>query len=104
LRDQLGDRLVDIERIAEIAVQHVAEPDQELRRQRPGQAELLADARDVFVGRVVAGDDGGRVTGGQAQDQEDDQRHHQQHRHDGEETLGQEAQHRPALRPRISSS
>ena len=56
-RDQLGDRLLEEERLAEVAAQHVAEPDDELRDDRLVEAEALADRGDLLGVGVVAGDD-----------------------------------------------
>ena len=82
LRDQLRDGLVLVERIAKVAVQHVRQPDAELRRQWPVQTKLLAHALDVLAGRVVADDHRGRIARSQAQNQEHDDRDDQQHRQD----------------------
>ena len=44
----VGDRLLEEERLAEIAAQQVADPDGELLDDRPVEAELLADVGDVW--------------------------------------------------------
>ena len=48
LPDQLGDLGLEEERLAEIALQQVADPDHELLVDRLGQAEALADLGDLL--------------------------------------------------------
>jgi hypothetical protein len=55
--------------MSEVAGEDTLEPDEELSQQRLFESELLADPRDILERRAVA-DDGCRIAGRQAQDQE----------------------------------
>ncbi|KAG1254009.1 hypothetical protein G6F65_017216 [Rhizopus arrhizus] len=72
LADQLRYRHLRGHRGAQVAHGDVADPDDELLRQRLVQAQVLPDFLDVLGGRVVAGDHRSRI----ARRQVDQQEHH----------------------------
>ena len=72
LAELAGDRLAVQRRRAEVAVQDAADPVEVLHDERPVEAELLADRRDLLRRRLRAADDLGQVAGQQAQQQEHD--------------------------------
>ena len=61
LQDQLRYLLLEEERFAEIALQNVARPDDELRQHGLIQAQSLTDHSDLLRVGIVPGDDGGRI-------------------------------------------
>jgi hypothetical protein len=73
-------RAVERERPPEVALQHVAEPDQVLLRQRPVEPELPVERRHVLRRRIGPEDRERRVARDHRHDQEHDQRDPQQHR------------------------
>ena len=93
LRDQFGNRSIEIKRVAQVALHHLTQPDHELRDDGLGQAQLLTDAIDVFVGGVVTRNHGGRIPGREPQDQKHDHRHREQHRDQRQQALHQKTQH-----------
>ena len=97
LGNQLGHRFIQVIRKTQIALQHAADPNSVLHRNGPVQPELGADLRDVFVRGAVAGNDCGRVTGGQSQNEKDHQRHDQQHRQHRRQAAQQERKHLESL-------
>jgi hypothetical protein len=102
LGDQLGHGFLEEEALAEIAPQHVADPDGELRPDRLVQPELGADGVDLVGGRVVAGDHRRRIARRQPQHEEDKDRHHRENGDDGDETAGDEIEHfTPAYQPHV---
>ena len=104
LGDQLGYRLLEEEALAEIALQAAPGPDEELLENRPVEPELAADLGDLLGGGGIPGDDGGRIAGGEAEHQEHDDRDRRQHRHGGEQSMGDEGEHEPRPgAPRISA-
>jgi hypothetical protein len=61
LADHLQDRHVRDQRHAEIALQQLADPGEELGVERLVEAERGADALELFGRRVVAGEDRGGI-------------------------------------------
>ena len=73
LTDHGGDRQIGEDRGAEIAVEDVPEPFAEADEEGAVEAEADADAFDVGRAGLVAGDDGGRVAGGDVEKAEDEE-------------------------------
>ena len=103
LADQRGDRLVPEHRLAQVAADQRAEPDQELLPQGLVEAERLADLGDVLGRGVVAGDDGGRVAGRQVQEEEDEQRHDRHDRNHRNQASDDIGDHALAACPRLAA-
>ena len=79
IEDQLGHLLLEEEGLAQVAVQRLAGPDDELREDRLVEPQALADLGHLLGVGVVAGDDGRRVGRRQAQHQEDEHRDDDHH-------------------------
>ena len=93
LADHLQHRHVRDQRHAEIAVQQLADPGEELGVERLVEAERGADALELLGRRVVAGEDRGGIAGRQPQQQKHKQRHHAHHGDGGEDAAKQISEH-----------
>ena len=80
LGDQRGHLDAEVERLAEVAREQLAQPDAELRDDRPVEAQALADLLDLLGVGGVAGHDRRRVARRQAQQEEYQHRDDQQDR------------------------
>jgi hypothetical protein len=89
LADHLDDGQVGDQGSPEIAVQELVHPGDELHDQGLIEAKRGADALQPFRRGVVAGENRGGVTGGQAQQQEDEQRDHAHHGDGGQNSAKQ---------------
>ena len=79
---------------AEIALQQLADPGEELGVERLVQAERDADALELFGRRIVAGQDRGGIARRQPQQQKHEQRHHAHHGNGGQHAAKQISEHR----------
>ncbi len=93
LADHLQDRHVRDQGDAEIAMQQLVDPGDELDVERLVEAERSTDALELRRRRVVAGDDGGGIPRCQPQQQEDEQRHHAHHGDGGQHAAKQVSEH-----------
>ena len=93
LLDHRGDRQVGEDRGAEVAPEYVPEPFEEANEERAVEPEANADPLDVGGARLVAGDDGGRVAGGEVEKAEHEQGHDRHHRDGREDAAPDIAQH-----------
>ncbi|MDT4861365.1 hypothetical protein FQZ97_959670 [compost metagenome] len=101
LADQFDHRLLHEVRLAEVALQQLRAPVEELHGQRLVEPQLLAHLGDVFAGAAVAHDGGGRVAGREPQHQEHDERDDDEHRHGRENAACKKKQHGGSrVRPR----
>jgi hypothetical protein len=101
IADQLGHRLLEEKRFAEVAASDPPDPDQELLDDRPLEAKLQPDLRHLLGRRAVARDDGGGIASGQTKEQERQDGHHRDHGNGGEHAADDVAEHgaaRPASR------
>ena len=90
--DQPGNRRMIKIGAAEIALRRMRRPVDELHRQRPVEAVIHADGRDVLRGGVRPGD-GNREVAGQPGQREADHQHGQADQHSQQCTAQQELQH-----------
>ena len=90
MRDKRRHLDAEIERLAEIAGEHSAEPDAELHHDRPVKAEPGADALDLLRGGGVARHNRRRIAGRQAQQKKHQHRDDQQDRDRRGEPSGDE--------------
>ena len=103
LLDEFRDRQVGEDRNAEIALQEAPHPAAELDVDGLVEAELGADADDVFDRRGIAGDDRGGIARAQIQKREDkdcDDRHDRDRRQDAPDDIGE---HQPETLPASSA-
>ena len=100
LADHLQHRQVGNQRGAEIAMQQLADPGEELRVERLVQAERGADALELLGRRIVAGQDRGGIARGQPQQQKHEQRHHGHHGNGGKDAADQITEHQAYPRRR----
>ena len=84
LRYHVRDRQVGEDRGAEVAVQDLPQPFAEADQEGAIKTERGADALDVGGGGLVAGDDGGRIAGGDVEQAEDEEGDHQHDRDGGQ--------------------
>ena len=89
----LQHRHIRDQRHAEIAMQQLADPGEELGVERFVQSERDADALELLGRRVVAGQDRGGIAGRQPQQQKHEQRHHAHHGNGGEHAAEQISEH-----------
>ena len=94
LADHLQHRHVGDQGHAEIALQQLADPGEELGVERLVQAERGADALELFGRRIVAGQDRGGIARRQPQQQKHEQRHHAHHGNGGQNAAKQISEHR----------
>ncbi len=87
-------RHVGDQRDAEIAVQQLADPGEELHVERLVQPERGADTLELLGRRVVAGEDRGGIARRQPQQQKHKQRHHAHHGNGGEDAANEISEHR----------
>ena len=79
---------------AEIALQQLADPGEELGVERLVQPERGADALELFGRRIVAGQDRGGIARRQPQQQKHEQRHHAHDGNGGQNAAKQISEHR----------
>ena len=91
LADHLQHRHVRDQRHAEIAVQQLADPGEELGVERLVQPERGADALQLLRRSIIAGENRGGIARRQPQQQEHEQRHHAHHGDGGEHAAEQVA-------------
>src|SRR5882724_11468357 len=96
VQEQFADLFLEEEGFTEVPAEDQAEPDDELLRDGLVKPQPPADLGHLFRGGVVAGNDGGRVARGEAQEEEDEHRHHGHHRDGGEQPAGDVGVHRLA--------
>ena len=97
LGDLFGDRLLAVERRAQITLHHVAQPMAVLDEERPVELELVTDLLDrTGLGVGPAGECLGRVARDERGEAEHDERDDQQHRNEGEQPPRDHPQHRIA--------
>jgi hypothetical protein len=87
LADQGGHGEPRVDRRAQVASQHIAEPDARLGQERLVEPQPRADPGDVLRGGVVAGNDLGGIAGREVEKSEDGQGHHSHDRNGGHDPL-----------------
>jgi len=85
LADHLQDRHVRNQGHAEIAMQQLADPGEELLVERFIEAKRSADACELLRRRIVAGQNRGGISGRQPQQEKHKQRNHPHHRDGGKD-------------------
>ena len=93
LADHFQHRHVGNQGHAEIAMQELADPGEELGVERFVEAERGADAFKLLGGRVVARQDRGGIARRQPQQQKHEQRHHAHHGNGGKHAAKQISEH-----------
>ena len=101
LGDQRRHRLLHAQRLAEVALQHAAEPVDVAHRQRLVEVHLLPQVRDDGRVLLLAGEHHRRIAGQQLLQPEDQHRDEQQRRDDRREAPGEERVH--VQRSRVAS-
>ena len=94
LADHLQHRHIRDQGNAEIAMQQLADPGEELGIERFVQPERGANALELLRRRVVAGQNRGGIARGQPQQQKHEQRHHAHHGYGGKDAAKQISEHR----------
>ena len=93
LEGRLHDGLPEQDRAAEIAMQKVAVPAQELHEEGLVEPEIVADLRDHLRRGGKPGDGGGRIAGHEMDHREGNQADDQQDRHGAAEPTQDDAGH-----------
>src|SRR6202022_1108152 len=101
LADHLQHRHIRNQRHAEIAMQQLADPGEELGVERFVQSERGADALKLLGRRIVAGQNRGGIARRQPQQQKHEQRHHAHDGNGGKNAAEQVSEHQvhPLCRP-----
>ncbi len=97
LPDHLGDVLLQVEGLTEVALQHAADPDAVLHVDGLVEALLLADRLDLLFGRVLAGEHAGRVARDHVEHDERDHAHAEEHDDELDQTSDDIGQHDATL-------